>query len=212
MKKKFINSTFKSILSVRSNVPNKPKKHKKTKLKKIDGRRFPITKKLSPTSTKKPTQKQQQQQQLRRRKTNSKKITSAGKQHRNNKRTRVQSRANSKMPHYKRMVIPVDRHKIYQRRQRVNQIRTDHAPMRIANNYRIVTSSEGKDSMGDAFAKLNEDTKKISSSLNSGKQLVRVKFIYRLIYKKSFSKAYILDTIRGRSRLRLEWPRTHIDF
>lgn len=72
------------------------------------------------------------------------------------------------MPHYKRMVIPVDRHKIYQRRQRVNQIRTDHAPMRIANNYRLITSSsEGKDSMGDAFAKLNEDTKKISSSLNS---------------------------------------------
>ena len=179
MKIIFINSTFESILSVRSNVPNKPKKHKKTKLKKIDGRRFPITKKLTPTSTKKPTQKQQQQQQqqqqqLRRKKTNSKKITSAGKQHRNNKRTRVQSRANSKMPHYKRMVIPVDRHKIYQRRQRVNQIRTDHAPMRIANNYRLVTSSsEGKDSMGDAFAKLNEDTKKISSSLNSGKQLVK---------------------------------------
>ena len=68
------------------------------------------------------------------------------------------------------MVIPVDKHKIYQRRQRVNQIRTDHAPMRVANTYHRgeQVSSESGGSMGDAFAKLNEDTKKISSSLNSG--------------------------------------------
>ena len=127
----------------------------------MDGRRFPITKKLT---SKKP------KQQPRRKKISSKKILSSGKQHRrlvnNNKRARV---PRVKVPHFKRMVIPVDRHKIYQRRQRVNQVRTDHAPMRISSAHHKEQQSSVVDSMGDAIAKLNEDTKRISTTLNGGK-------------------------------------------
>ena len=135
----------------------------------MDGRRVPISsKKLS--SSKKQSKQTQQQQQLRRKKVNSKKVVASSKQQQQKQQQRrhVNNIKRTRVLHNKRTVIPVDQHKIAQRRQRVNQIRTNHAPMRIQASHQR-EDDDNQYSMGDAIAKLNEDTKKISSTLNGGK-------------------------------------------
>jgi len=69
-------------------------------------------------------------------KKNSRKNNKRGKQRKIFRRSKLVRKPN----HYKRMVIPVDKHRIHQqihprheRRQRVNQIRTDRAPTRVTH-------------------------------------------------------------------------------
>ena len=137
-----------SFIPVRSKVPRKP--IKQGRLKKVKGRKFPISKQNEKSLTRVTKKRKSEhrknnnnsRKQAKQNKTaklhlkkNSRKIKNKrGKQRKIFRRSKL-----AKKPiQSKRMVIPVDRHRTHQqfharheRRQRVNQIKTDRAPTRI---------------------------------------------------------------------------------
>ncbi|XP_066936012.1 uncharacterized protein [Clytia hemisphaerica] len=170
---------------VRSNVPTaKPGQQKlpvkQGKLKTSKGRKFPITKKLN---SKNPKQTKEQSKQ-KKKKTQTKKIHNKRAMNMKPRRKLFRKRANishrpqSQQSNTKRTWIPAFKRKhkglSAQRRQRVNQIKTDHASMRIpassADNHKqhaehsLITG--GRTGLSDQVAKLSEDTNKIASTLN----------------------------------------------